>query len=78
MSVTCAWVRLCWPQPVTLALVGSAWVMPRQAQAAKLSAEVAQQRPIWEKSKQLEDLHRAEVAEVSKRAFCYRNTETGE
>lgn len=31
----------------------------------KLSAEVAQQRPLWEQSKQLEEVHRAEVAEVN-------------
>lgn len=42
-------------------------MVPRQAETAKLSAEVAQQRPIWEKSKQLEDVHRAEVAEVSEK-----------
>lgn len=37
----------------------------RQVEMANLSAEVAQQRPLWEKSKQLEKINEAEVAEVS-------------
>lgn len=32
---------------------------------AKLAAEVAEQRPLWDKSKQLEEIHRVEVVEVS-------------
>lgn len=36
-----------------------------QAEMDKLSAEVAQQRPLWEQSKQMEELHHAEIAEVN-------------
>lgn len=35
----------------------------------KLSAEVAQQRPLWEQSKQLEEVHHAEVAKVNQIIF---------
>lgn len=31
----------------------------------ELSAEVAEQRPLWEKSKQKEEVLRAEIAEVN-------------
>ncbi len=44
-----------------------------QAEMSKLSAEVARQRPLWEQSKQLEEVHRAEVAEVNQtlRSPCF-------
>lgn len=37
----------------------------KQAEMSKLSAKVAQQRPLWERSKQLEEVHHAEVAKVN-------------
>lgn len=37
----------------------------KQAEMSKLSADVAQQRPLWERSKQVEEVHHAEVAEVN-------------
>lgn len=47
----------------------------------KLSAEVAQQRPLWEHAKQMEEVHHAEIAEVDKKQFrevvavrCLRST----
>lgn len=37
---------------------------------SKLADEVAQQRPLWEQSKQLEEVHRTEVAEVNRVYFA--------
>lgn len=37
---------------------------------SKLSDEVAEQRPLWEQSKQLEQVHCAEVAEVNRIKFA--------
>lgn len=47
-------------------------MVSRQAELAKLCAEVDQQRPLWEKSKQLEKLRLAEIAEVSLRRIWAR------
>ncbi|CAM9123728.1 unnamed protein product [Ectocarpus fasciculatus] len=38
-----------------------------EAEMSKLADEVAQQRPLWEKSKQQEEVHRAEVAELKEK-----------
>eukprot|EP00903_Cladosiphon_okamuranus_P007670 g7438.t1 len=35
-----------------------------EAEMEKLSAEVAQQRPLWEQSRQMEEVHHAEIAEL--------------
>lgn len=48
-----------WP-----AFAAPAWGVARsrkQAEMSKLSAEVAQQRPIWEQAKQREQVHQVEV-----------------
>lgn len=37
---------------------------------SKLSAEVARQRPLWEQSKQLEEVHHAKLAEVRTKLPC--------
>ncbi|CAB1119443.1 unnamed protein product [Ectocarpus sp. CCAP 1310/34] len=47
-----------------------------KAEMRKLSDEVAQQRPLWEQSKQLEEVHRAEVAEL-KEKIANQATELG-
>ncbi|CBJ25593.1 Myosin, heavy chain 10, non-muscle [Ectocarpus siliculosus] len=47
-----------------------------EAEMSKLSDEVAQQRPLWEQSKQLEEVHRAEVAEL-KEKLANQATELG-
>ena len=49
---------------LTLNGVLCCFVHLEQAEMSRLSAEVAQQRPLWEQSKQLEAVRRAEVAEV--------------
>lgn len=41
---------------------------PNQAEIDKLSAEVARQRPLWEQSKQMEDVRHAEIAEVNQKS----------
>ncbi|CAN0402680.1 unnamed protein product, partial [Ectocarpus sp. 12 AP-2014] len=38
-----------------------------EAEMSKLSDEVAHQRPLWEQAKQLEEVHRAEVAELKEK-----------
>ncbi|CAM9435559.1 unnamed protein product [Ectocarpus sp. 4 AP-2014] len=47
-----------------------------EAEMSKLSDEVARQRPLWEQSKQLEEVHRAEVAEL-KEKIANQATELG-
>ena len=54
LSADLTWKRLC-----------ASCVDLNQAEMGKLSAEVAQQRPLWEQSKQVEEVHHAEIAEVS-------------